>query len=225
MNKVSIIFSTLLIVFVTVYATAVENYEYFTQAQSLYGPTGNIQTFSPFVLPRNTWSFGLHRFITGINYGPMTNLETGINFDLHDMAALLSVDEESFGAKVKKIYFHAKYSLLKSQRNGIDAAAGLQRETVYLAGGKHFASLMDTTLQAGIAGDGKTLNTFVALTQTTKWQQFLAEYSSRENRCNLGMRFVLSPEMKLDFFLTDITQLKNVFFDNFVFGITVTGGL
>ena len=167
----------------------------------------------------------MHRFLTGINYGPMTNLETGIHFDLKDMASLLSVNEESFGAKLKKISFHAKYSLLKSRQTGVDAAVGLQRETAYLSGAKHFASLMDTTLQAGITTDGNTLDAFAAITQTTRWQQLLAEYSSRESRCNLGMRFVLSPEMKLDFFLTDITRLKNVFFDNFVFGLTVTGGL
>lgn len=212
-----------LIIFIPLQVSAVENYKYFSEAQSLLGPTGNIKTFSAKILPYKMWSFGLHRFFIGINYGALPQVETGISFDLKEMTPLFPMDQANIERKKEEISFHSKYRIIKEEMHKVDIALGQKRGTFFITAEKFFSTLWDTTLQGGLSWKGQKVFTFFSLSQTKSWERFILDYKSEDNQYNVGWRFLLSPEMKLDFFLIDVTRLKNIFFDNFVFGITVAG--
>ncbi|MBN1621769.1 MAG: hypothetical protein JW871_04175 [Endomicrobiales bacterium] len=204
-------------------ANAVENYKYFMEAQSLKGPTGNINTISTKTLSHKQWSMGLHRFFMGLNYGVLPNFETGLSFNLKDVTPLTSLDKDNVDRKMDEFSLHTKYQLLKEENYPLDITLAQRRDTFYLIAGKYFSQLWDSTLQGGIHLEGDKLLTFFSFSQTKSSEQFIFDYEPKNNQYNLGWRFLLSPEMKLDFFLTDFTRIKNIFFDNFIFGITLAG--
>jgi hypothetical protein len=203
-------------------APAVENYPYFITAQSVAGPTGMIGTPSTTVVAPKTWSLGLHRFIVGVNYGVLPDAEIGLNFDLKGMSPLFPLDDDNISRKKQEISLDSKIRLLKEEVHPLDVSLGQRRGMIYLVAGKFFDSLWDTTIQTGCAWDDGNLSGFYSISHTADQMQFLFDYEPFGNRCNLGWRFLASPEIKIDFFLLDITHVKNIIFDNFMFGLTLT---
>lgn len=204
------------------FASENENYEYFIDAQSLNGPTGNIETFSTRVVPRGTWSFGLHRFMGGMNYGLFGNFETGIHTDIKKVTPYTAFDSDNTERKLDEISFHTKYRLLKEGEYPIDLSAGHYRDAFYLVCGKLFDRYEFTSVQGGISWSENDVNSFFALTQSLSYQQAILEARPEADKYNFGFRFLLSPEMKLDLFLNDVSHMRNIFFDNFFFGLTIT---
>jgi hypothetical protein len=200
---------------------AVENYDYFIESQSCNGPTGNIETPSTRVLQHGDWSLGIHRFIVGVDYGLFRNFELGINFDLKDMSPLFPMDRENLDRKSREISLHSKYRILREEEHPLDVSIGQRRDTFYLTAGKLFENLRNTTLQAGLLWERHRLSTFFAVDTVSPNRQLLFDYNPVNDHCNIGCRFLVAPEIKLDFFLTDIARIKNILFDNFMFGLTV----
>ena len=202
---------------------AYENYEYFSKSQSLYGPTGNISSFSTKTLNRRQLCLGLHKFFIGIGYGIYEDVEIGLSWDLKQLTPLLPLDAASIERKKQEISFHSKLRMLKEERGDLfDLTLAQRRGAFYLIAGKLFESFKDLTFQYGVAAEGDRYESFFSLTRSLSYEQFICDYDPWEHRFNVGWRFLLSPEMKLDFFLTNCTEIKNIFFDNFVFGITIT---
>jgi hypothetical protein len=213
----------LAVLFLSVSTQAAENYSYFIDAQSINGPTGNIQTPSTRTLSPKSWSFGLHRYIVGLNYGLLPDLEAGISFNLKEMTPLFPMDRENFERKKKEISLHSKYRLLREEENPLDVTIGQRGESLYLMAGKYLPSLWDITLQSGMLWQNRELVPFFAVNGTSDNAQVMFDYEAAQNTYNIGCRFLISPEMKLDFMIIDCTRLRSIVFDNFYFGITVAG--
>ncbi|MFH1368879.1 MAG: hypothetical protein ABII64_07120 [Elusimicrobiota bacterium] len=201
--------------------SASENYQYFTEAQSLKGSTGYIHTFSTRVMPKNMVSFGLHRFICGINYGFFRDFEAGLNFNLKEISSMPAFDQPNIERKMDEVFLTSKLRILREEEHPLDVSLGTHRDTIYLAGGKFFRNFHSITAQGGVAWNRRETETFFAITESLTWQQAILEFEPEKNICNLGWRFLLSPEMKLDLFLQDFTHISNVMFNNFIFGITI----
>lgn len=200
---------------------ATENYKYFIEAQSLKGPTGYIYTYSPKTVPEKLWSFGLHRFEPGINYGALRNFEAGFGFNLKEMSPLFPVNQENINRKRDEIFTHAKYRVLREKEHPADFSVGYRKDELYFVAGKYLPNLENLTFNAGVAWENKEFSSFFSLTYSLSWEQVILDFEPDKDRYNVGWRFLLSPEMKLDLFMADITHLDNIFIDNFIFGLTV----
>jgi hypothetical protein len=199
-------------------AAALENYRYYLDAQTFKGPTGNIETPSSEITPAREWTFGLHRFVIGINYGLFRNAEIGTNFDLKAMSSLNTIE-----SKQRELYLHAKYRILSEDDHPFSISVGQHRHEFYITSSKYFEPLWNSNFQAGLSWQDDTLRPYFAWTQSHTYEQMVFEYQSRYDRYNFGWRFLLSPEVKIDFFVIDCSNIKNIFLDNFLFGITVVG--
>lgn len=201
--------------------SADENYSYFIESQSLKGSTGYIHTFSTRVVPNNTFSFGLHRFNCGINYGLLPGIEVGTNFNLQQITSVSSLDQENFERKAEEIFFGSKFRIMKEHEYPVDVSLGTYKDNIYLVTGKYFEDFDSITLQGGVTWNRDETHTYFTLTESLGWQQAIIEFEPDIDTYNIGYRFLLSPEIKLDFFIQDLTHIKNFFFNNFVFGITI----
>jgi hypothetical protein len=195
------------------------------EAQSLVGPTGNINTISTKTLSYKQWSAGLHRFFTGLNYGIYPKMEAGVSFDLKNISSFSSFDQENIDRKTKEISFSSKYRILREEDyySPLDITLAQKRGTLLLIFGKFFEQYKNSTVQGGLSWEGSKFLTFFCYSQMKSTEQFIIDYDPENNFYNVGWRFLLSPEMKLDFFLVDFMNIRNIFFDNFVFGITLAG--
>jgi hypothetical protein len=220
MFNLKTIFLTSLGLFCCFVSTAAqdENYFYLVNAQNLQGITGNITTPSPHTTPKNKLVFGLHRFEISISYGIISYCETGLNFDLKQFSSLESQQEDSDSS----IGIHTKYHLIRQYPGNkyFDFSLGINNQVLYVIAGKQFDEILNTVFQTGIDHYEDKVCYFVALVQPIKYSCFILDYSSRTGESNFGWRVLLSPDVKLDIFLTDITQLKSLF-TNFVFGLTL----
>jgi hypothetical protein len=198
-----------------------ENYQYFIDAQSMDGPTGNIFTPSSKVVPHKSWSFGLHRFVMGINYGLLLDTEIGINLDLKNMSPLFPLDGDNIARKKKEISLDSKIRILKEEEHPFDVSIGQRRDLIYLVCQKYFPELWDINAEGGLSWQSNKLYGFFSFTHALVTEQFLLDYDPIRNQYNLGWRFLISPEMKVDFFLIDCTRINNIFLDNFFFGISI----
>ena len=191
-----------------------DNFQYLANSQCLTGITGNLTAPSPHTVPRDTFSFGLHRFNIGINYGLDNYWETGVFFNLKEYEHFTSTS----------IAIHTKYHLIK-QRAGepFDFSAGAYNDSVYFVLGRQFEQLSDTVIESGVdisgSADGK-FGYFVSLAKPTKFSYFILDYKSRTAQTNFGWRVLLSPDVKLDLFLINLDRIRNAF-DNFIFGLTL----
>ena len=185
------------------------------------GPTGYIYIPSSKVLPHKSWSFGLHRFVCGIDYGIFEDTEIGINFDLKNMSPLFPLDDANIKRKQDEISLDSKIRILKEEEHPLDVTIGQRRDLIYLSFQRFFYELWDINATGGLSWQGNKLYGFFGMSHALSTEQFLLDYDPIRNQYNLGWRFLLSPEMKLDFFLVDFTRIRNIFFDNFYFGLTV----
>lgn len=197
------------------------------EVQSLAGPTGNIHTPSPFTVPRNTFTFGIHRFVVGFNYGLLSSWEAGLQFDLLKVTPLTPFGINVFRQRGREVSFHTKYRIPKNPSVPIDLAIGSRREMAYAVAGKTFPQWHHITLQGGTSYDPteseRRWGHFVALSHTGPQSSLLFDYESRRRVASVGVRFLLIPRVKLDLFIADLTHFQDVVFDNFFFGLTISG--
>lgn len=200
---------------------AEDTYRYFTEAQSLNGYTGYINTFSTTVLPERRVSFGLHRFIAGVNWGVARYAEAGLNCDLKQLTAMPSLSRENIDRKLDEVSLSLKYRVLREEEHQFDLTVGSHRDTFYLAAGKYLRDARRLTLQGGLSWNRRSTDVFVTVTESLEWQQTILELEPTKDVYSIGWRFLVSPEMKLDFFLKDVKHLSDILFNNFVFGMTI----
>jgi hypothetical protein len=203
---------------------AEDTYMYFTEAQSLNGYTGYIDNFSTKTVPERKISFGLHRFMAGVNYGFMKFAEAGLNTDLKNFTAMPSLSQENIDRKLDEVSLSLKYRVLREEEHPLDVTIGSHRETFYAAAGKFFPALRQmrrVSVQGGISWNRRDFDTFITITESLDWQQTIFEFAPTKDIYSFGWRFLVSPEMKLDFFLKDFKHLNNILFNNFVFGMTI----
>jgi len=194
------------------------NYQYLINAQSLIGPTGNLVTPSPFITPKDNFTFGLHRFIIGVNYGIKSSMETGINLSLRQFSSLVA--DEIYESN--SVIFHIKYNFLNQYRkkNILDFSLGSYSDTFYIVIGKKLFYLTNTSIQLGTDYSKNKLCYFVVFIQQMKYSFFICEYKSRMSEVNFGWRVLLAPDVKLDIFLRSKGNLKD-WFSIFIFGLTI----
>ncbi|MBI3291885.1 MAG: hypothetical protein HYZ73_03630 [Elusimicrobia bacterium] len=197
------------------------------EVQSLPGPTGNIQTPSPSTVPRNTFTFGIHRFVVGFNYGLLSSWEAGLQFDLLKVTPITPLGINALRQRGREVSFHTKYRLPRNPRMPIDLAIGSRRQMVYAVGGTSFPQWHHVTLQGGTSYDPTELERrwghFLALSHTGPLSSLIFDYETRQRVASVGVRLLLIPRVKLDLFVVDLTRFQDVLFDNFFFGLTISG--
>ena len=199
-----------------------QNYKHLVNAQSLNGYTGNIYNPSPHTTPEKNFTFGLHRFNVGVNYGIAPDWEGGMSLDLKGFTHWTST----------AVALHTKYHLLKQYaagqeypQNYFDYSVGIRNTNLYFVFGKKFENFFDAVVESGVdvfMSEDKKFGYFLTLAKPTKYSYFLFDYKSYTGQINIGWRVLLSRDVKLDLFLIKIERIRNVF-DNFVFGLTLAG--
>lgn len=205
--------------------SGVENYEYFGQFQSLIGFTGNIVNPAPDILERRTFSLGINKFNVGVTYGLLKNIECGIHFNLKELTPFMAFNAENIDRKLDEISFHSKLKILDSGRYDYNFSVGHRRSVIYCTADKYFPEFYDITVGAGIRiryrdPPGEKIKPFFSLLQTQAGHRFIFDFNSVDSSSNFGWRFLLSPEVALDLFVTDILRYRT-FFDNFYFGANI----
>jgi len=201
-----------------------ENFNYLINAQSLNGYTGNIITPSAYTTEYRKFSFGLHRFNIGVNYGIIKFCEIGINLDLKGLAPFTWENfEQNFSSTVA---LHAKYHIIRQypEEKPFDFSAGFHRKNFYILLNRQFYEILDLVFETGLdlnLEEEKKLSYFLSLAKPTKYSYFILDYKSNLKQTNLGWRVLLSPDVKLDLFIIHVEKIKNIF-DNFIFGLTLT---
>ncbi|OGS22065.1 MAG: hypothetical protein A2252_02585 [Elusimicrobia bacterium RIFOXYA2_FULL_39_19] len=201
-----------------------ENYKYIINSQSLLGYTGNIVTVSPYITDYKKFSFGLHRFNVGVNYGFSKNIEAGISLDLNELSPITN---DTFENKTSTIAaFHIKYNVLRQgyDEQPFDFSFGTHRKTLYFVCGRQFDTLFNSVIGSGVDinfSSQDKISYFMSFSFPAKYSSVIIDYKSSMGQVNFGLRSLLSEDVKLDLFLTDVQNVKNVF-NNFVFGLTLT---
>lgn len=198
---------------------------YLFDAQSLYGGTGQITLPSTQVVKVNKYSWGIHQFNIAASYGIIPNCEIGVFFDLNKMGQINSTLDLWNWLKSEQVMFQTKYQLLSQGIYPIDLAAGIRGSEIYLAGSKKIVYSLIPELGIFLRKENNEmkLGPFFSVSKVMPYSAFLFDYDYIRNECSLGWRFLLSPKIKFDFFLINIGLMKNLLFDNFVFGLTLSG--
>ena len=59
------------------------------------------------------------------------------------------------------------------------------------------------------------------LSKYTRWVEFIFDANITNEHYSVGGRYLLTPEIQLDLFFYNLTNITNILFDNFIFGITM----
>ncbi|PKN01498.1 MAG: hypothetical protein CVU77_05225 [Elusimicrobia bacterium HGW-Elusimicrobia-1] len=215
----------LLLFFCAVTARAVENYEYFGRFQSLRGYTGGIINPNADILSKKKISLGINKFNVGVLWGITDGIETGVHFNLRNITPFTAFDSENLGRKADEISFVSKVRLFDERDYGFDFALGHRRSVVYWVLERYFPEFYDITLSGGIMvryrdDPGNKTKLFFTLHRTRAGHRFIYDFDDSDSSQNIGWRFLLSPDVSLDLFLTDFTRYSG-FFDNFYFGASI----
>lgn len=201
-------------------ATGQQNYPYFIRLQNLVGMTGTIFTPTAFILPESHYSFGLHQFNIGLAYGLSKKIEIGTNFDLRRLSSFTGDVPKDLEVKAEEISLTGRYRFYNFGLNG-GLALVQYRDNTYLVASRYFSDFYSLTFSGGLVSQlWKRENPalFLSLTQTQSMEQFVLDYDGLADRWSFGWRFLLSPDVCLDLFMTDITHYQQLF-SNFIFGI------
>jgi hypothetical protein len=215
----------LLLFFCAVTVRAAENYEYFERLQSLRCYTGGIINPNAGILDKRRISLGLNKFNVGVLWGITDGIETGVHFNLRDITPFTAFDSENLDRKADEISFVSKVRLFDERDYGFDLALGHRRSVVYWVLERYFPEFHDITLSGGLMvryrdDPGSKTKVFFTLHQTQSGHRFIYDFDDSDSSQNIGGRFLLSPEVSLDLFLTDFARY-NGFFNNFYFGVSI----
>lgn len=192
---------------------AKDYYPYFYDAQGMNGGSGKISNPSTRTVAYQNWAVGLHCFQLSLSCGLFPQGESGIFFDLKELS------EKKFA--LNEISFHIKYQFLNWEEKNQSFAFGWQKDQFYLVSEKFFPSFYRWGVLLGLSiQGGSNIAPFFTLYQTPRMSMFLFDYNGKENKYNLGWRFLLSPKVKFDLFLVDLGKIKDI--NNFIFGVTLS---
>lgn len=202
------------------FAKGIIRYKYFAETSRLEGSCGKIYSINTYTLTQNKVLLGLHRFDVSITYGAITNAEVGIKFNLNEQQDITKINKN-----ITLISPYIKYKIIDSSFDlPINMAVGIYRTTMFMAVEKTFPEIYSTST---------LLNFFLSFTEKqkfaytlsvskyTKWIEFIIDINPINNLYAVGSRALLTPDIKLNLFITDIKNISNLLFTNFVFGISI----
>src|SRR3989339_785814 len=168
-----------------------ENLAYLVNAQSLNAYTGNIITPSPFTADSRKFSFGLHKFNIGVNYGINSSWESGVYINLNELTPSSNGSYDTI--VTTSIALHSKYRLMKQSEDGqpFDFSAGFFGKSVYFIIGKQLNDFFELNFEAGVdVYYTKTdkLGYFFSITHSEKYSNFIIDYKSYTGQANIGWR-------------------------------------
>ncbi len=201
------------------YSKGIVRYKYFVESARLDGSCGKIYSINSYVVKKNKVLLGLHRFDLSFNYGATSNAEVGIKFNLNDQQDVVNF----FSKNIKLISPYAKYKLISStDGNPVDMALGFYKTSVFVVLEKTFPEFYSTSLLVNFFLtflERQKFSYSFSFSKYTKWVEFILDLNPIAQYYAVGARALLTPDIRLNLFLVDIKNLKNVLFYNFVFGI------
>jgi len=186
---------------------------FYSESPSILGPTGFIYTPAAISLPRGKYVMGIHQYKFKLGYGPLNNLEVGFVFDAKEFHKFTR-------DSISLLNLYGKLMLIDGRRAPFNLAIGAGEGLSYINIGKYNLSRYGFGVQVGLsflcAGDGgfRTQHT-MAFSKITHTVMYIFDF---DGRYHTGFRLPLSSKLRLDTFLTNITNIESLF-DSLYIGI------
>lgn len=195
-------------------------YKYFAESSNFLGPCGKIYSINSMTVTKDKVLIGLHKYDVSLTYGALYNFEVGIKFNLEEQRDISQLDKN-----IEKISLYVKHRMISSfEGQPIDLTVGIYRSNFFLGIEKLIPEFYSISALCNLFfsffGPKKFSYSF-SISKYTKWTEFILDINPAENLSAFGARVLLTPEVKLDLFIRDLYNLKNVLFYNFVFGISI----
>lgn len=202
-----------------IFGKEITRYKYFVESLCLDGSCGKIYSISSDILEQNKVLLGLHKFDVVINYAATLNSEVGIKFNLNEQQNVMEIDKN-----ITKISPYVKYRVLNCVDSPIGMSLGVYRTTMFVVAEKLLPEFYSVSILLNLMFSYLEKQKFyynIAVSKYTKWLEFIIDLSLKRQMYSFGIRALLTPDVKLDLFMTDLKNLNNILFYNFVFGISI----
>lgn len=221
MNKIFVILFIILIFFKNSLGKEIKRYKYFAECARLEGATGKINTINSYTVAYNRVLLGLHRFDVSLNYGVTRNSEVGIKLNLNEQQDLTKISKN-----ITLISPYVKYHIIDSfsNNNPVDVALGFYRTDAFVVVEKIMPEFYSTSVVVNffLSFMGKEKYFYnISFSKYTKWAEYIVDISPIRSLYSFGIRALLTPDLRLSLFITDLKNLKNLLFYNFIFGISI----
>ena len=185
------------------------------------GLTGMFNIPSAEALSSNEQTISLHKYQIKYTYGVLNVLELGVRTNIENVT--------TFEELSRNFTFNFKVKVLNQKVNFIDFAGGGENTDYFLCIGKTIKELNNFVVLVG-TGNGRFNCFFGGISfPVDKITRIGIEYDGTDY--NSGLRLILSPKMKLDFYFKGIRKmlerpyLRDIINDHVVFGISFTENL
>lgn len=172
-------------------------------------------------LSNNEQIVSLHKYQIKYTYGVFNVLELGVRTSIEQVTTF-----EELG---RNFEFNFKIRALNQKKSFIDLAAGGEKTDYFICISKTIPELSSLDLSIGM-GSGRFNGFFGGLAfNLDSITQLGVEYDGMD--FNAGLRLVISPKMKFDFYFKGINTmferpyLRDMINDHIVFGISYTENL
>jgi len=199
--------------------TTISRYKYFAECVRVEGSCGKFYSINTYVLSQKKLLLGIYRFDVSITYGATTNSEVGIKFNLNEQQNVME-----FGKNITKISPYVKYKIISSKEQPIDFAVGFYKTTPFVSIEKILPQFFSTSILVNLFFSfiqQEKIKYSVAISKYTKWVEYMIDVNPIEELYALGVRILLMPDVKLGLFISDMKNLNNILFYNFIFGISI----
>jgi len=200
--------------------TKIVRYKYFAESVRFEGSCGKFYSINSYTLSQNKVLLGIYKFDISVTYGATTSSEIGIKLNLNEQQNISEFDKN-----ITKICPYVKYKIINSLRGEpVDLAIGFYRTTPFVVIEKTLPEVYSTSILTNLFFPFTQKEKFgysVAISKYTKWVEYIIDINPIEQLYALGVRILLMPDIKLGLFISDIKNLSNVLFYNFVFGISI----
>jgi len=199
--------------------TTISRYKYFAECVRVEGSCGKFYSINTYILTQNKILFSIYRFDVSITYGATTNSEVGLKFNLNEQQNIIEFDKN-----ITKISPYVKYKIISSKDQPIDLAIGVYRTTPFVVVEKLLPEIYSTSILTNFFfsfTQQKKFKYSFAISKYTKWVEYIVDINPIEELYALGVRVLLMPDVKLGLFISDLKNLNNLLFYNFIFGISI----
>jgi malate dehydrogenase (oxaloacetate-decarboxylating) len=199
--------------------TTISRYKYFAECVRVEGSCGKFYSINTYVISQNKVLLGIYRFDVSITYGATTNSEVGIKFNLNEQQNVME-----FEKNITKISPYVKYKIISSKEQPMDFAVGFYKTTPFVSIEKILPQVFSTSILVNLFFSfiqQEKIKYSVAISKYTKWVEYMIDVNPIEELYALGVRILLMPDVKLGLFISDMKNLNNILFYNFIFGISI----
>ncbi|MCX7957002.1 MAG: hypothetical protein N2643_03800 [Endomicrobia bacterium] len=202
------------------YSKDIKRYKYFAECARLDGLTGKIYSINTNTTAFNKMLLSIYRFDLSLNYGITRNSEVGFKLNLNEQQ-----DISKFSKNITYIFPYVKYHIISSyEKNPIDISLGFYRTNGFIVIEKIMPDFYATSFVLNLFLTFLEKEKFsynMSFSKYTKWIEFIVDMNLSKNLYAVGIRGLLTPDIRLGLFLTDLKNLKNLLFYNFIFGISM----